>query len=167
MKYVIRMCVLVLIVFFIFGLSKSVGQLFFLQNPFVGKKAPDFTLKTLQHNSVNMTQYREGKSAILFFWATWCPHCRDALKELNEGKYNLEAKDIKLILIDLGESEKQVGSYVEKHGINFDIFVDVDSSLSEKYGIIGLPTFFFVNREGIIQAVEHAIPDNYEEILSK
>ena len=63
--------------------SLARGQFLFFQNPNVGKAAPDFTLATLDGDEVNMTQYREGKRAIIFFWATWCPHCRVALKELN------------------------------------------------------------------------------------
>ena len=114
-----------------------------------------------------MTKYRDGKSAIVFFWATWCPHCREALKELNGQAAQLEEKGIKVLLVDIGESAAEVNEHVTRNKINFEVFLDTESTLSEPYGIIGVPTFFFLNDKGIVNAVEHALPDNYEEILLK
>ena len=132
----------------------------------VGKPAADFTLDTLTQKAVNMTQYRQGKKAIVFFWATWCPHCRDALKDLNKNLANIEGKGIKVILVDVGEEEKEVKRYMERNKIGATVFLDRESSLADPYGIIGVPTFVLVDSKGVVRAVEHALPDNYEEILA-
>jgi len=143
------------------------GQFFFMQqNSLVGKPAPDFTLATVSGEKKNMTEFRNGDSAIIFFWATWCPHCREQLKSLNDRADELKEKGIKLILVDLGEGQNQVRSFIEKQKINFEVFLDEDSSLTNIYDLIGVPTFFLVDREGIVQAVEHDIRDDYEEILA-
>ena len=141
------------------------GQFFFLENPLLGEAAPDFTLKTLNGKPMNMTQFRDQKSAIIFFWATWCPHCRAALKELEQQKDQIEKKGIKIILVDLGETEKEVGRYIKTNKINLTVFLDEESSLNDPYAIIGVPTFVLVDSDGIVKAVEHALPPNYEEIL--
>ncbi len=147
------------------GSSLGMGDIFDYQSVDVGKRAPDFTLKTLGGKSLNLTKFRDNKSAIIFFWATWCPHCRAALEGLNQESARLEAKGIKLVLIDLGEEPSDVRSYVEKNKIHHEVFLDVDSSLAESYGIIGVPTFYFLDKTGTIRAVEHELPQNYEEIL--
>lgn len=154
-------------VFVFLTLSPSArAQFFFMENPLVGQSAPDFILKTLNGGKVNMTKFRDNKSAIIFFWATWCPHCREALKELNKNLANIEGKGIKVILMDVGEPEKQVQRYLEKNKISATVFLDEESSLADPYGIIGVPTFVFVDSKGMVRAVEHAIPQNYEEILA-
>ena len=168
MKNRVRTILLFVFLMMIFSLTRSsysFGQLFFFENPLIGKQAPDFTLKTLSGKSMNLNQWRKGDPAIIFFWATWCPHCRQQLGELNDQSQQIAQKGIKLILVDLGEEAKKVRSYMEKNQYPFEVFLDQDSSVSEKYGIIGVPTFFFVDKAGIIQAVEHAIPENYDKIF--
>ena len=76
-------------------------------------------------------------------------------------------KNIKLILVDIGETPEEVRQYTQKNKISFDVFLDVQSSLAESYGIIGVPTFVFVSADGKIKAVEHSLPKDYEKILSK
>ena len=145
MKRVIRLMILANLIMLPMATSQASGQLFFMEDPNVGQVAPDFTLDTLRARSVNMTKYRDGKSAIVFFWATWCPHCREALKELNSQAAQLEEKGIKVLLVDIGESAAEVKEHVTRNKINFEVFLDSESSLSEPYGIIGVPTFFFLN----------------------
>ena len=147
-------------------LPSARAQFFFMENPLVGQRAPDFTLKTFNGGKVNMTKFRDNKSAILFFWATWCPHCREALKDLNKNRAGIEGKGIKLMLVDMGEGEKEVRRYVERNKIGSTIFLDQESSLAELYGVVGIPTFVFVDSQGMVKAVEHAVPENYEEILA-
>jgi hypothetical protein len=53
-----------------------------------------------------------------------------------------------------------------KNNIEFDVFMDKEQSIAEEYGIIGVPTFFFVNKDGVIKAVEHEIPSDFKEILN-
>ncbi len=142
------------------------AQSFFMENPLVGQTAPDFTLKTFNGEKTNMTKFRDNKSAIFFFWATWCPHCREALKGLNQKRSDMENKGIKLMLVDVGEGEKEVRRYVERNKIGATIFLDQESSLADPYGIIGVPTFVFVDSKGVVRAVDHMLPDNYEEILA-
>lgn len=149
------------------NLNNAWGQLPFLVNPLIGKPAKSFTLETLSGKKMSLEEFREGKKAIVFFWATWCPHCRQAITKLNGQKDELEKKDIRIILVDIGESKPEVRRYVEMKEIVFDVFLDSDSSVAERYEIIGVPTFYFINKEGIINDVQHELPRNYDQILSK
>ncbi len=155
------------LIFSFFNFSYASGQMFMEKNPFIGKAAKDFTLDTLSAKKVNMTHFRDGKSAIVFFWATWCPHCREQLSSLNANRQEIEGKGIKIILVDIGENADQVRSYVEKNQVHLEVFLDEDQTSAEDYGLIGVPTFFLINKNGMTQAVEHHLPENYEEILLK
>jgi len=148
------------------SINEVQAQFFMFENPLVGKAAPVFSAETLTSGETDLNTFRDGQKAIIFFWATWCPHCRKQLKELNNMKAELESSGIKVVLVDLAEPAQQVRSYMKKNKIDFEVFLDKDQSISEEYGVIGVPTFYFINTEGIIRAVEHEIPSNFEEILN-
>jgi peroxiredoxin len=143
------------------------GQFFMMENPLVGKEAPDFSLMTLSGKKVNAKEYRNGQKAVVFFWATWCPHCRRELKTLSKEKAAIEAKGIKVLVVDIGETANQVRSYVNKNKIQYDVFLDQDSLVAEKYAVVGVPTFYLLNAQGHVVAVEHALPVDYESILNQ
>ena len=160
-------CKLILILFFVAAsnVAWTMGESRMVTDGLVGKPAPDFTLDTLQEKKVDMTQYRAGHDAIIFFWATWCPHCREQIKELNAHAADIAQKGIKILLVDIGEEEGLVRAHAERHQIKMDVFLDRDSSVSETYRIIGVPTFYFVDKKGIIKDVDHALPEHYEELF--
>ncbi len=137
------------------------------QNPLIGKKVLEFNLPTVNGKRISLTQYRAGKSAIIFFWATWCPNCHEKIDKLSKSATEMKNKGIQIILVDIGENAKAVDSYVKRNKVPYDVFLDENSKVAEDYDIIGVPTFFFVGKDGIVKAMEHSIPDNYEEILTR
>ncbi|MFA5261679.1 MAG: TlpA disulfide reductase family protein [Candidatus Omnitrophota bacterium] len=165
MKIIGRFVVILLVSFLAINGSYAMGQFFFFENPLIGQKAPDFTLNSIYQKNLNLTAVRDGKPVIIFFWATWCPHCRVQLDMIHTNQAALKTKGIQVALVDLGESEKQVQSYMSVNNISMDVFLDEDASVSDAYGVIGIPTFILVNAEGIVRAVEHEIPEDYEQIL--
>ena len=134
--------------------------------PLIGEEAPDFTLDVLGRKKVNFTEYRDGQKAIIFFWATWCPHCRTQLIEMSEHKEVFDRQGIKIVFVDLGEKDRVVARFVKKYGIQYPIFLDKKGELEEPYQIMGLPTFFFVNTDGDITAIQHSLPEDYLDVLN-
>jgi peroxiredoxin len=145
------------------SLSFAMGNPGVINETIIGKPATDFTLNTLKEKNVNMTKYRDGKKAIIFFWATWCPHCRVELKRLSEMQDELTSKGIKIILVSLGEEKETVQEYINRHQYTFDVFLDDKQSLESSYQLVGVPTLFFIDEKGAVKYVDHALPDNYEE----
>ena len=144
------------------SLSSS-AQVFFMQNPNVGKPAEDFTLKTVGGGETTFQDVRDGGKAIVFFWATWCPHCREALGKLRQSQQELKDQKIKLILVDVGEEEAAVKSYLDRNKIDMEVFLDEQTDVSGLYGVIGIPTFYFVGEDGIIRKVQNAFPQDLEQ----
>jgi peroxiredoxin len=164
MKVFVRLLVCFMLILGVFGSSQAMGQLFMFENPLVGEKAPDFSLKTVEGKDVNLNQLRQGQNTIVFFWATWCPHCREQLDLLSGAPgEEIEKKGTKIVLVDIGEPAAEVSSYIKKNNVRFDVLLDEQEKVSEQYHLIGVPTFVFINKDGIVQAVEHAIPEKYEE----
>lgn len=166
MKNILRALLIFVLLFAAFRPSQAMGQFFFMENEAIGKPAQDFTLPTVGGTAMNFAQFRGKDKAIIFFWATWCPHCRRELGDLNQIQGQLSQKGIKVALVDIGEDENMVRQYLQKNGIQATVFLDEDSSAAESYGVVGVPTFYLVDSEGIVRGIEHTLPENYEEILA-
>jgi len=162
MKLFFKIAILAVLLVFAF---KSCGPLSGLRNPLIGQQAPDFTLETLQGQKASMLQYRGNQPVMIFFWATWCPHCRTQLKGLMQQRDQIKQMGIKIILVDVGESLGEVKAFCETNNISMDVFLDENGEVSNNYRVAGIPTFIFINKEGIVKAVGHQFPQNYEEIL--
>ncbi len=158
---------IILVIYIAFSSSTVNAQLFFMDNTNVGKPAPDFTLKNLDGDDVNFNDYRDGQRAVIFFWSTWCPYCRKELKDLAKNKNMYARERIKILLVDVGEKHRVVERYIRKNRIHFEVLMDPRSSSNKIYDIVGLPTLFFVNKDGVVTGAKHSFPGNYKDILDK
>lgn len=159
--------VFVLAAVFVLGVAalSAKAQFIFDENPLLGKQATDFTLNTTSGEPMSLEMFRQGAPAVIFFWATWCPHCREGLRSLAKEQQDFAEKGVKIILVNVEESPRTVKSFIDKYKIPYPVFFDENSQVAEQYGIVGLPTLFFVNKSGTIAGVEHGLPDNFMEIL--
>lgn len=130
-----------------------------------GEVAPDFSLTDLSGNTVRLSDYR-GKVVVVFFWTTWCPYCREQLVVLN-GKYDAIAKDgIVLLAVNVGESKTKIESFTRGKNFKFRVLSDRDSSVADAYGLLGVPTYFFIDRGGKIRFSRNRFSEGlYQELL--
>lgn len=138
-----------------------------MENERIGKPAPDFTLPTVDGRKMSFAQFRGTDKAVIFFWATWCPHCRRELGVLNQKKEEFTQKGIKIALVDIGEEAAMVKQYLQKNRVDMTVFLDKDNAVAESYNLVGVPTFLFVDAQGIVRGLEYSLPENYEEIFAE
>ncbi len=131
----------------------------------VGKAAYDATLPTALGGPKSLSQAREGKKAVLFFWATWCPHCHDEITRMDKNMEAITAKGIKIVLVSIGEAKADVAAYLKYNHVPLDSLLDEDNALQGPYDLIGVPTLVFVDEKGIIREVRHDFPDDYEKFF--
>lgn len=143
------------------------AQFYYMENSDIGKPVKDFTLKIANGESTSLDKYRDGKKAIVFFWATWCPHCRHQLDRLNKEKASIIDRGIKIAPVDVGESEAIVNKYLKSNKVDMNVFLDVDSKVSNDYNLIGVPTFYFVGADGNVVSVGHALPEDIDAVFTQ
>ena len=115
----------------------------------VGKRAPDFTLQTLDGTEISLSDLR-GQAVLLNFWATWCGPCRAEMPEFQQI-YTLEKeRGFTIVAVDFQEQAPQVENFVSEFGLTFTIALDEDGEVSEDYRINSWPTTFLVDGNGII-----------------
>ncbi len=135
------------------------------ESPLVGKRAPDFTLERVRGISASLYELIKGKKAIVFFYATWCQHCRSQIQEIKKNSVEMRKDGIEVLLVNVGEPKSKVLKFLEQGNIDMDSFLDADSFVSQTYQIMGIPTLVFVGADSVIRYVEYGLPENYKEIL--
>ena len=122
--------------------------------PQKGFLAPDFTLETLEGESVTLSGLR-GKSILLNFWATWCPPCRAEMPAFQEAFSDYEDKDFVILAVNatLQDNPNDITNFVSEFGLSFPIALDVEGEANRLYQVQSLPTSFFIDKEGIISEV--------------
>jgi peroxiredoxin len=136
--------------------SASVGQA-----RLVGSAASDFSLETTADSTVALADLK-GKGVILFFFTTWCPYCREKLPFLAKEYEVMRSKNIELLPIDAGESKAKVKAFAEKHNLPFPVLLDTNTAVSGSYGVVGVPTFVLISREGKVVWTGNELPSRYE-----
>jgi peroxiredoxin len=133
-----------------------------VRTPLVGKAAPDIVLPDSAAGSSGILAPVKGQKAIVIFWATWCPHCYEDLGNLNEQWASIEQKGIKIILVDVGETPRQVSAYFNRRHMKLVSFVDENNLVQDRYFLVGVPTLLFIDEKGIVRNVTHQFPPDYE-----
>jgi len=169
MKKFLQLVLITSLLYVVFLPAQASGQFFFFleENALVGKEVPEIELPLIGGETNKLSELIHNQNAIIYFWARWCPPCRDHLKELEEIQAVFKEKNIKFVLVGLGETADSAEKFLAKFKINLPNFADVEEITMESFDIRGLPTFFYVDAKGMVVAVEHELLENYEEILNQ
>ncbi|MFZ3208458.1 MAG: TlpA disulfide reductase family protein [Geobacteraceae bacterium] len=116
----------------------------------VGSPAPDFTLRDLAGHEVRLADLR-GNVALVNFWATWCPPCREEIPSMLRLNRAMVGKPFRMLAISIDEGGKQaVEAYLSKDGAALPVLLDTDRKIGKRYGITGVPETFIIDRKGVI-----------------
>jgi thiol-disulfide isomerase/thioredoxin len=95
-----------------------------------------------------------GKPVWINFWASWCPPCQAETPVLREVYERHRAEGLVLIAIAVQETTADdVRAYARTYGLDYTIGFDATSAIFHRYGVFGLPTQFFIDRDGVIRSV--------------
>lgn len=119
----------------------------------VGEQAPDFELTTTDYHDVKLSDYR-GKNVILNFWATWCGPCQLEMPFLISANEKLPGLETVLISINSRDSFDNAVLFAQVNGLKFIIPVDPRGIVASMYNIRGIPSTYFIDRNGIITSIK-------------
>jgi peroxiredoxin len=114
------------------------------------EKLPDFTLKTLAGDEVNLRGLEGQKVVVVNFWATWCGPCRHEIPDFNEVYSRYRARGVEFLGIAVDESpETVIPEFLAENPISYPVLMG-SPDLTFRYGVRGLPTTFIIDRDGRI-----------------
>ena len=114
------------------------------------RATPDFTLDTLDGGKFKLADHI-GQPVVVNFWATWCLPCRAELPAFEQVYRNNRTQGLVVVGVDVAESPDAVAQFVAEAGLTFPIALDTSGETTELYRIQGMPTTFFVGRDGQIK----------------
>lgn len=141
-------------------------------SPREGFSAPGFTLEVLNADdteiNTSLSQYR-GQVVMINFWATWCPPCREEMPAIQSVYEDYKESDFVVLAINttFQDNEADVQAFVNEYNLTFPILLDRTGDVSQQYQLRGLPSTYFVDRKGVIQAVIVGGPMNETLIRSR
>lgn len=116
----------------------------------IGDGAPAFSLTDPSGKHYDITGYK-GTVVLLRFWADWCPNCKEEMPRIDAVYRELKGKGFEVIGINVKQGEEAVTAFVKEYKISFPTPLDKEAAVAKKYGVIGLPTTFIIDREGKIR----------------
>lgn len=105
--------------------------------------APDWTLSTSAGRHVEFHAEARGAPAVLFFWASWCPHCGAALPHMEALYQEFAPRGVHFYAMNIWEDGDAV-AYFATHGYHLPLFLAADL-VAEDYGVAGTPAIIVVD----------------------
>jgi peroxiredoxin len=118
--------------------------------PLVGSPAPEIILKDLQGHEMKLSDLR-GKVVLVNFWATWCKPCKEEMPAMQASYDKLRDRGFVVLAVNELEDTERVIDHVRTHGHTFPVVMDHDNRVANRYGVVGLPVSFLVDRQGIVR----------------
>ena len=124
--------------------------------PQIGEKTPGFITSTLEGKRIALKDYweQQGKKAlVLSFFATWCQPCKEDLKYLQkvQDQYGSQGLQVLGMLTKDSAKESEVKVFLQKLGVTLPVLMDQDGIIGKRYGLIGLPCNFMIDKEGSLK----------------
>lgn len=112
--------------------------------------APDFKLPLFDDSEIQLSQL-VGQPVVLNFWASWCPPCREEALHLERIWRQYKNEGVWIVGINIQDTPEDGKNHIREFDVTYPNGLDFDGSITVQYGVIGLPTTFFVNRQGIVE----------------
>ncbi|MCH2153149.1 MAG: TlpA family protein disulfide reductase, partial [Phycisphaerales bacterium] len=135
----------------------------------VGVRAPDFTVTSLEDETVQLSSFR-GKVVVLSFWFRPCGACSyelDQLQRFNDWISDEDAPVVSLVMDeyshwksagaeeeDVPDRRESTRRYLADRELSLDVLVDpVSRPVGAAYGVRAYPTRVVIDPDGRVSAV--------------
>ena len=81
--------------------------------------------------------------------------------KINKLDSEFEAKGVKVVGINIGESDPRIAEGIKDFGIKYEVAKDKDTSVAKSYKVIGTPTVVFLDKKGAVQYFGNELPKDY------
>ena len=120
--------------------------------PAIGKRAPGFTLPSLDGTKYDLSQFL-GRKVLLNFWLEGCPACEAEMPLLQTTFNKYGGGDVMILTVNVRGDIDKVRLYAGKEGLTFPVLLDTEGTADALYKSPAFPTTFFIDSTGIIRDI--------------
>lgn len=146
-----------------FGLSRDPRV---VRSPLIGRRAPDFTLRTLDGSRTVRLSDLRGQVVVINFWASWCRDCRVEHPALTAAWQRYRDSGAVVLGVAFQDRKEDSTAFARELSIDYPLLQDPDSRTALAYGVYGIPETFFVSPEGRV-AHKHIGAVPYEVLTAQ
>jgi len=121
--------------------------------PRLGRLAPDFSITEADKSTSKLSDYR-GQVVVLNFWASWCGPCKLEIPDLEAFYKEYKNQDVVVLAVGWRDTPDALYKFASDRGLTFTILADVSDAVGNKYGLTGVPTTFFIDKNGVIREMQ-------------
>ena len=114
-----------------------------------GAPAPDFTLAARDGGKVSLAELK-GQVVMINFWATWCGPCRQEMPLFAQLQSKYEPLGFTLLAVNVEPDSAAAVNWLKGMPITFPVLFDTDSAVAGRFGVEGMPSTVFVDRQGSV-----------------
>jgi peroxiredoxin len=114
--------------------------------------AQEFTLYDADSVVYKLQDFR-GKLVMIHFWADWCPHCREEFSKIQQAYTQIDRNDFEILAVNSGQSADHVREIKSTYRLTYPLLVDSEAKTAKLYRVAGLPSTFYVDKNGRIVKV--------------
>lgn len=109
--------------------------------------ASDFELTLFDGGRFRLSENR-GKAVVINFFASWCVSCGEETPVIERTAQAYSQRGVVFLAIAVDDTEAKARAFLKKTGLTIAAGLDRSGKIKDAYGIYGMPTTYFIDREG-------------------
>jgi cytochrome c biogenesis protein CcmG, thiol:disulfide interchange protein DsbE len=69
------------------------------------------------------------------------------------AKWKGDGRYPQFVAINVGQTEDHVANFAKRLNVSFPLYMDRDGKIARGFGVKGLPTYFVIDRQGIVRHI--------------
>lgn len=135
-----------------------------------GAQAPDFSLPGVRENeaAVTLSELR-GDIVYVDFWASWCAPCLRSLPEVNTLYERYKDQGFSVVAITIDDPVEDALDFLLdlETPLAYQVALDQTAEVMDQYAVVGMPTSFLIDREGVVRMVHKGFREGDTELLEQ
>ena len=120
--------------------------------PNIGDRAPGFDSVRLNGVRAAYPASWTGKPVAINFWAEGCGACESEMAAIERVYQRQRSKGLEVVAVNVNQAPEQVAAFMKTVAVSYPILLDQSVAIAKSYGVVALPTTFFVDSKGIVRA---------------
>jgi cytochrome c biogenesis protein CcmG, thiol:disulfide interchange protein DsbE len=131
--------------------------------------APQVELQDFHGKTVHLSQDLQGKVWLVRFWSLECHFCdKDVLFGLESLYQKYKDRGFQVVAVKVGEDDANDERLKRFEKLAYPMLIDERGIVARKFGVVGMPTSFVIDREGVLREkiTGEAGLDEYEKLFT-